>query len=158
MSVDIRRAPPDFCDWERLLKLLQAAFAYQNDRIDPPSSFHELDADSIGRKAKDEHLFLAVEDGELVGCIFAKPKPGSLYVGKLAVWPHRQRQGIGRRLMQAAEDFARHTGHAVLELDTRIELTENHETFAALGFVKTAEHAHAGYDHPTFITMQKPLD
>jgi GNAT superfamily N-acetyltransferase len=158
MTVDIRPAPPDFCDWERLLKLLHAAFAYQNDRIDPPSSLHGLDADSIAVKAKDEHLFLAVEDGELVGCIFAKPKPGSLYVGKLAVWPHRQRQGIGRRLMQAAEDFARHTGHAVLELDTRIELTENHETFAALGFVKTAEHAHAGYDHPTFITMQKPLD
>lgn len=103
-------------------------------------------------------MFLAVEDGELVGCVFAKPQPGSLYVGKLAVWPHRQGRGIGRRLMQAAEDFGRQTGHASLELDTRIELTENHEAFAALGFVKTAEHAHAGYDHTTFITMRKPLD
>ena len=32
------------------------------------------------------------------------------------------------------------------------------QTFAALGFVKTGEHAHDGYDHPTFITMQKSLD
>ena len=143
MSVEIRRAPREFCEWERLLKLLQAAFAYQNGRIDPPSSVHELDAESLGRKAKDEYLFLAVEDGGVVGCIFARPKPGSLYVGELAVWPHRQRRGIGRRLMQAAEDCARQTGHAVLELDTRIELTENHETFAALGFVKTGEHGHA---------------
>lgn len=103
-------------------------------------------------------MFLAAEDGELVGCLFAKPQPGSLYLGKLAVLPHRQGQGIGRRLMQAAEDFARRTGHAVLELDTRIELTENHATFTALGFVKTAEHAHDGYDHTTFITMQKKLD
>lgn len=157
MTVEIRRAPREFCDWESVLKLLHAAFAYQNDRIDPPSSLHGFDAESIALKAKDEHLFLAVEDGELVGCIFAKPQPGSLYVGKLAVWPNRQGQGIGRRLMQAAEDFARQAGHAALELDTRVELTENHETFAALGFVKTAEHAHDGYSHTTFITMQKPL-
>ncbi len=59
--------------------------------------------------------------------------------------------------MQAAEDCARQTGHAVLELETRIELTENHDTFAALGFVKTGEHAHDGYDRPTFITMRKRL-
>ena len=59
--------------------------------------------------------------------------------------------------MHAAEDFARDSGHAVLELETRIELTENHETFAAMGFVRTAEHAHAGYDRPTSITMKKPL-
>lgn len=60
--------------------------------------------------------------------------------------------------MRAAEDFGRESGRAVLELDTRIELTENHATFAALGFVKTGEDAHDGYDRPTFITMQKPLD
>jgi len=60
--------------------------------------------------------------------------------------------------MAATEDFARRAGVAILELDTRIELTENHQTFAALGFVKTGEHAHDGYDHPTFITMQKSLD
>ena len=44
-----------------------------------------------------------------------------------------------------------------LELETRIELTENHETFAALGFVKVSEGAHPGYDRTTFITMRKTL-
>ena len=76
---------------------------------------------------------------------------------KLAVWPERQGQGTGHRLMQAAEDLARRSGLAALELETRIELTENHTTFAALGFVKTAELAHAGYDRPTYIRMQKRL-
>jgi predicted N-acetyltransferase YhbS len=156
--IEVGHAPPEFCDWEALLKLLHAAFAYQNDRIDPPSSLHALDAQSIALKAKSEHLILAVDDGELVGCVFAKPQAGSMYVGKLAVRPHRQRQGIGRRLMQAAEDFARRSGVAAVELDTRIELTENHQTFADLGFVKIAEGAHDGYDHTTFITMRKSLD
>jgi GNAT superfamily N-acetyltransferase len=158
MSVEVVRAAPEFCRWEELLALLHAAFAYQADRIDPPSSLNAFDAESIAAKAREEHLFLAVDDAELIGCVFAKPKPGSLYVGKLAVLPSRQGQGVGRRLMAATEDFARRAGVAILELDTRIELTENHQTFAALGFVKTREHAHDGYDHPTFITMQKSLD
>jgi len=157
MTVEIGLAPAAFGDWKLLMKLLHAAFAYQADRIDPPSSLHSFDAVSIAEKAKDERLFLAFDDGELVGCIFARLKPGSLYVGKFAVWPQRQGRGIGRRLMQAAEDFARKSGLAELELETRIELTENHETFAALGFVKTAEGAHVGYDHTTYVTMRKPL-
>ena len=157
MTVEIKRAPAGFCDWEVLLKLLRDAFADQDGRIDPPSSVQGLDTEALASRTKNEQLFLAVEDGQLLGCVFAKPQPGSVYVGKLAVWPHRQGQGIGRRLMQAAEDFARGTGHTAVELDTRIELTENHDTFAALGFVKVAEHAHDGYDHPTFITMRKPL-
>ena len=139
------------------MQLLHAAFAFQHDRIDPPSSLHKFDANSIAVKAKDEYLFLAFDDGELVGCIFARPQPGSVYVGKLAVWPERQGQGTGRRLMQAAEDLARRSGLAALELETRIELTENHMTFAALGFVKTAELAHEGYDRPTYIRMRKRL-
>jgi len=59
--------------------------------------------------------------------------------------------------MQAAEALAVRSGHAALELNTRIELVENHRTFAALGFIKVAEHAHPGYRRPTFIAMQKPL-
>ena len=90
MSVEIRLAPPEFRDWEGLLKLLHAAFAYQNDRIDPPSSLHRLDAESIARKARDEHLFLAGEGGNLLGCIFARPQADSVYVGKFAVRPDRQ--------------------------------------------------------------------
>lgn len=157
MTVDVMQAPPQFTGWDELLALLHAAFAYQHERIDPPSSLHELDADAIARKARDERLFLAVDDGELVGCIFARPQPGSLYIGKFAVRPDRQGRGIGRQLMHAVETFARHAGYATLELNTRIELAENHASFAAMGFAKTAEHAHPGHARTTFITMTKSL-
>jgi len=158
MSVNIGRASAHFRDWEVIMRLLHAAFASQNDRIDPPSSLHRLDSTSIAVKAKDEVLFIATENEALIGCIFAKSRPDALYVGKLAVWPKRQGQGIGRALILAAEDLARQTGLSALELDTRIELTENHATFAALGFVKTAEKAHDGYARPTFVTMRKRLN
>lgn len=157
MTIEIIQAPPRFTQWAELWALLLAAFEYQRARIDPPSSLYRLDAESLAQKAQDEALFLAVESGQLIGCAFAKVKPDCVYVGKVAVKPGRQGQGIGRRLMQAVERFAEATGRPVLELETRIELEENHKTFAAFGFVRTAEHAHAGYTRTTYITMQKPL-
>ena len=44
-----------------------------------------------------------------------------------------------------------------VELQTRIELTANHATFAALGFVETERTAHPGYDRPTTLTFRRPL-
>jgi GNAT superfamily N-acetyltransferase len=157
MPVTIRPAPQDFDAWEALLALLHRAFAFQQGRIDPPSSLHRFDPVSLAVKARDETLFLAFEGAQVVGCIFAKPQGDALYVGKFAVEPGCQGRGIGRQLMGAAEDLARRLSLPALELETRIELTENHRTFAAMGFVRTAENAHAGYDRPTSVTMRKQL-
>ena len=157
MAIQIARATTTFSDWTELLQLLQGAFAFMEDRIDPPSSVHDLTPPSLATKSREETLFLATDNGELVGCVFARQQGDSLYVNKLAVRRDRQRNGIGRRLIDAVDEHARDTGLPYLELDTRIELTENHDTFAAMGFLKIAEHAHDGYGHPTFITMRKQL-
>jgi len=157
MPIEVIQSPREFLQWAKLLELLHAAFAYQNDRIAPPSSLHKLDVESLAQKAQEEELFLATENGELIGCAFAKVEPASVYIGKFAVLPARQGQGVGRRLMREVENFAKTTGKAIMELETRIELVENHKTFAAFGFAKTAEHAHAGYTRATSITMQKAL-
>ncbi len=157
MNVEIRCVDPGFRAWGEILGLLQTAFAYQRDRIDPPSSVDRLNEESLAARSREEQLIIATHEGRLAGCVFAKRSSAFVYMGKLAVWPHLQGRGIGRLLVQAVEDFAREGGHSLLELETRIELTENHETFAKLGFVKVAEKAHEGFDRPTFITMQKRL-
>jgi len=157
MTLEIKRATAQFRDWDTLVKLLRAAFAYQDNRINPPSSVHALDVESVALKARKEQLFLAFDGTAVVGCVFARRQGNALYVGKLAVWPHRQREGIARRLMQATEHFAYENGLPTLELDTRIELNENHQAFEALGFTKTAEGAHEGFNRPTFITMRKRI-
>jgi ribosomal protein S18 acetylase RimI-like enzyme len=137
--------------------MLHEAFAYMEKRIDPPSSLHRFTPASIAGKTKDETLFLATEGDELVGCVFARRQGDALYIGKLAVRTDRQGAGIGRRLMDAAERLARESGLPCMELETRIELVENHAAFAAMGFVKTAETSHQGYDRPTAVTMRKRL-
>src|SRR5579871_1641100 len=153
-AITVRRAPPDFTDWEQVRGLILAAFAYMETRINPPSSALRLTAQSMKADADKGALLLAERGGDLVGCVFAKVKDDALCIGKLAVRPGLQGAGIGRKLVDAAFAEARRLGLPMLELQTRIELTENHATFARMGFVKTGEDAHEGFDRPTSITMR----
>jgi GNAT superfamily N-acetyltransferase len=150
----VRRAPSDFADWERMCTLILDAFAYMDARINAPSSALRLTAQSMRADAENGALLLAERNSDIVGCVFAKRKNDALYIGKLAVRPGLQGAGIGKLLIDAAREEARRLGITTLELQTRIELTENHAAFARMGFVKTGETAHAGFDRPTSITMR----
>lgn len=155
VGISITGLPAHFDRWDDLLALIRRAFAYMDGIIDPPSSAHLLTADTLAEKAKRETGFLAIENGRVVGCVFALERAQDFYVGKLAVEPRLQAQGIGARLMRAVEDLARERGKDAIELQTRIELTTNHAAFARLGFRETERTAHEGYDKPTSITMRK---
>ncbi len=127
------------------------------ERIDPPSSLHRLDICSLQEKARVETLVLAVSGSKPVGCLFANHTRSLLYVGKLAVDSAYRGQGIARRLMDTAEAIARAETITLIELETRVELIENQRLFEHLGFLKTAENAHEGYDRPTSYTYQKVI-
>jgi len=155
-------SPPDFSEWSTLLALLHSSYAYMESRISPPSSLLRMDVEQFKEKARQESLILAVENGHILGCAFAALRDDCVYVGKLAVDATARRRGVARRIMQAAATIARANAKPYLELQTRIELLENQQTFAALGFFKVAETAHPGFDRPTSITMrrsaQRPLE
>ena len=156
-EIQIAPAPPDFPDWDALHALLTSAFAYMEGRIDPPSSLHRMTAATLRDKAQSEHLVLATEGTTLVACGFGAVTGPDLYLSKLAVEPRLQGQGILKTMLAEFETFARRNGLKALTLETRVELTGNHTAFRALGFEKTAETAHAGYDRPTSFTFRKPL-
>lgn len=44
-----------------------------------------------------------------------------------------------------------------LELETRVELTENHHVFSRLGFTIVGAGSHEGYDRPTDFLLRKPI-
>jgi GNAT superfamily N-acetyltransferase len=154
-AIVVLTANREFRDWEQVRLLILDAFAYMGPRIDPPSSALQLTERSIQEDAQNSTLLLAYGAGDLVGCLFAHPKNDALYISKLAVRPSLQGIGIGRRLMEAARAEARLRGIDTLELQTRIELTENHAAFARMGFLKTAETAHEGFDRPTRIALTR---
>ena len=95
------------------------------------------------------------DDGKLVGCAFAALRDDCVYLSKVAVALTSRRQGITRGMFKAADEIARQHGKPFLELQTRVELIENHVTFGALGFARVAETVHPGYSRATSITMRR---
>jgi predicted N-acetyltransferase YhbS len=155
--MDIKTIGLDFADWDALLVLIHEAFAYMEGVVDPPASGLRLTRDELRAKARTETGLIAVDGGRIVGCAFLADKDDHLYLGKLAVARDHQGRGIGRALVCQAEDLARRLGKPAIALQTRIELTGNHQAFGRMGFVRTAETAHPGYDRPTSVTMRKTL-
>lgn len=149
--------PKDFVAWTELHGLLVKSFSYMTGRIDPPSSLQKLSISGLQAKADVEDLFLALRNETLIGCMFGTPKGHRYYVGKLAVDETARGYGVARQLIASAAQIAQSQGRAILELQTRVELVENHKAFQALGFEKTAETAHRGFDRPTSYTYQKRL-
>jgi GNAT superfamily N-acetyltransferase len=142
-------------DWPHLCELIVRAFAGMDGRIDPPSSAHHLTVADIAAQAVAGEVW--VIGAPAVACVFLTPLPHALYLGKLAVDPAVQRMGYGRRLIGVAELRAHALGLPALEVWTRIELTENHTAFRALGFVQTGTHTHDGFDRPTTLIFSKRL-
>jgi GNAT superfamily N-acetyltransferase len=153
--MQIRISPAGFSDWSQLVDLIRDSFAYMDSRIDPPSSLKGMGIEEFKAKAAKETLIIADADSSILGCAFAALRCDCVYVGKVAVAHSARGKGIARAMFAAAEGFARTHERNFLELQTRIELIENHATFAALGFDKIAESSHPGYSRPTSITMRK---
>jgi GNAT superfamily N-acetyltransferase len=73
------------------------------------------------------------------------PAGGSLLVENVAVHPHAQGAGLGRRLMEFAEAEAARMGLARLSLYTNVVMTENQAIYARLGYRETRREAEDGY-------------
>ena len=142
-------------DWPALLSLIRRAFAGMQGRIDPPSSMHALTSEMIAEQATTGEIWII--GSPAVACLFLTPKPGSLYLHKLAVDPAHQGQGHARSLIGTAATRARALGLPALTLSTRVELLENHAVFRALGFFESGRSAHPGFTRPTTLLFTLPL-
>jgi GNAT superfamily N-acetyltransferase len=142
---------------EAIATLVRLAFTQTSVEPDPPPSARRETAEAV-RVALEAGGGAGIDaDGRLVACVIWQPKPPGLYMGRLAVDPRYRGHGFARRLVGAAEAAARAGAHDVLWLSTRLVFQDNRRLFASCGFVETAQHAHPGYDAPTFVDMQKRL-
>ena len=99
-------------------------------------------AESVAAVDSAGHALLVAEDeGDVVGFAGLSTRThftGDLdaYLGELVVAATHEGRGVGRRLLQAAESWARHNGFATLALDTGAANTRARELYAASGFVE----------------------
>lgn len=139
-------------DAQPLLALIRDSFAFMAGRIDPPSSADRLTAEDLAAEAQRSEIWLLEELGAPVACVILSARKGALYVGKLAVAATHRRQGLARQLIGHAVARAQALALPQLELQVRVELTENHAAFVAMGFRKVGESAHPGYHRSTSYT------
>ncbi len=144
-------------DASAIVALIAASFAHMAARIDPPSSAVGLEATAVAAQARCGEVWAIGRVEAPSGCVFLTPRPDALYLGKLAVAEGARRMGLARRLVTLAATRARALGLPALELQTRVELVENHGAFRAMGFTETARTAHPGFARPTSITFRQRL-
>ncbi|MEO0341840.1 MAG: GNAT family N-acetyltransferase [Pseudomonadota bacterium] len=87
--------------------------------------------------------------------MLVKERQSWLYLSKLAANESRRGQGLARILVEHAAIYAKDMNLKGIELETRVELTENHTAFGRMGFVKTGEGIHECFDRPTYIVMRR---
>ena len=127
----IRRAAAE--DVEPLALLINAAFVVEQpfiegDRIDPAGV----------REYMKKGRFLVAEDlMGLAGCVYVELRGPRGYLGLLGVAPARQGKGLGRILMDAAENYFRSAGCRAIDLriiSPRIPLPA---FYAHIGYTQT---------------------
>ena len=157
-NVRVALADASYSDWEGVHALLVEAFAGMEGRIDPPSSLHRMPPEILAEMAQSQTVVLAHDGPDLVGCGFGEERDANrLYLSKLAVRKSHQRRGILRDIVDLFADQALLKGLAQLTLTTRVELAENHATFRALGFKKSGEARHPGFDRTTSLSFERTL-
>ena len=152
----LRRLGPEDEALTGVRSLIRTSFAYMEGRIDPPSSMHKLSAESVSEQARTGEVWAIEDDDRIVACVFLTPKDDALYLGKLAVATTHRNRGLARQLVDVARERARALGLPRVELQSRVELTENHSAFSAMGFKVSGETAHPGFDQPTSLTFVLP--
>src|SRR6266566_4797222 len=106
-------------DAEPLTRLINAAFRVEQpfiegDRINP---------EGVRAYMKKGEFLLAEDSSGLVGCAYVEVRGDSGYLGLLGVEPKRQGAGLGRKLMDAAENNLRLTQERTYESKYRTSST-----------------------------------
>ncbi|VAW67746.1 hypothetical protein MNBD_GAMMA08-1760, partial [hydrothermal vent metagenome] len=86
------------------------------------------------------HLFVALENNEVVACVCVEEKSDAAYIGMLAVHPRFQKKGMGKNILAQAENYALATleknKFVMLVVSQRKELIEYYQR---RGYVQTGK-------------------
>lgn len=100
-----------------------------------------IDLNSLTAELNDPNVTMLKNtvDGKITGCVYVQKRGDKLYLGMLTVSPTLQAKGLGKQLLEAAEEFGRVNG---LKAMTMTVITKRHELIAFYerrGYSKTGE-------------------
>ncbi len=121
-------------DAEALARLINSAFRVEQPFIEGD----RIDADGV-RSYIAKGKFLVAEDAiGLAGCVYIELRGDRGYLGLLGVDPQRQGTGLGRKLMDAAEEFFCEAGCVAVDLRVISARTPLPAFYRRLGYHETS--------------------
>jgi GNAT superfamily N-acetyltransferase len=116
-----------------LATLINAAFRVEQPFIEGDRT----NPDGV-RTYMQKGKFLLAEDGAgLAGCVYVELRDDRGYLGLLGVDPPRQGTGLGRKLMDAAENYFRDSGCRAVDLRIVSARTPLPAFYRHLGYLET---------------------
>ncbi len=155
-SFEIRKAGKD--DLSAILSLVNEAFVVERFFL----ARERTNSEQLSQLF-EKGVFLLAEDSSraLAGLIYVELRGERGYFGMLSVDPQRQRAGLGKLLVAAAEDYARQRGCEAMEITVVNLRTELPPFYSRLGYAETGTaplHEGMRVTQPAhLIRMSKPL-
>jgi GNAT superfamily N-acetyltransferase len=120
-------------DTEALARLINSAFRVEQPYIEGDRT----SPDGVRTYMEKGRFLLAENAAGLAGCVYVEPRANRGYLGLLGVDPAQQGTGLGRKLMDAAEDFLREAGCLAVDLRVISARTPLPAFYRHLGYIET---------------------
>lgn len=146
-------------DEEIISSLIFEAFApfcaeYTPDAFD----YTAAKADIVRERFAQGPIWLALIDDQPVGTVSGLPEEERFYIRSMAIKPSVQRGGIGQRLLEILEAFARETGYTKLYLYTTFVLPGAKRLYEKNGFYVLRETPPEEWFDMGGLEMEKELE
>lgn len=133
MTVRIRRCgPADLTAVRALVASVLTEFGFAHAVGGVERDLAEIDERYRGERAG---FWVADDEGEVVGTVAIRPKEGrTCELKRLYLSPTRRGAGLGQRLYEHAERFAREAGYDTIWLDSSRRFARAHKLYERNGF------------------------
>ena len=110
--------------------------------------------DDYSQVISRHQAFVVEQSDQVIGVLVLVSNHERMLLDNIAVHPERQGKGLGRQLMEFAENEAVKQGYPSLELYTHESMTENIGLYESLGYIETDRRTESGYRR---VYMRKDL-
>jgi GNAT superfamily N-acetyltransferase len=144
-------------DLDALMLLINRAFGVEA----PFFTTERIDLEETRQHLGKGTFLLAESDGRMAGCNYVELRGDVGYFGLLSVHPDHQGHGLGRKLIEQAEDFCRDAGCSKIQIRVLNHRTELPPFYEKLGYKTSAleevEQVSSARMPYHFIVMEKAL-
>ena len=123
--------------------LVQAAYQVYVDELGLRPA--PMKADQAAEIASKD-VWVATADGAVVGVVVVRAESDHVFVDNVAVDPAAQGDGVGRALLERAEQRAAELGVGEIRLLTNVRMTANRAMYAHLGWEEAEVREEHGYE------------